>query len=144
MINKERLKLGVDALRSGQYEQARGSLMNVAPDGQKSYCCLGVLCDIAVKNGVVGVTPVEVVHDPGFVIAEAVRGDGEGCIVRALLPHVVREWYGFDSVGPSVRMPSECGDEPYEQELTYLNDNIKATFAEIADAIEATYLVEEE
>lgn len=37
----------IEALRSGKYEQGKGSLR----DGDK-FCCLGVLCDIAIKHGV--------------------------------------------------------------------------------------------
>jgi len=40
-------KLWIEALRSGKYEQGRGALNK---DGK--FCCLGVLCDLAVKAGV--------------------------------------------------------------------------------------------
>jgi hypothetical protein len=33
----------IEALRSGRYEQGVGSLFD---SGDKTYCCLGVLCDI--------------------------------------------------------------------------------------------------
>jgi hypothetical protein len=42
----EVLELWVAALRSGKYEQARGNLRE--GDG---FCCLGVLCDLASKDG---------------------------------------------------------------------------------------------
>jgi hypothetical protein len=34
------------ALRSGNYEQGKGSLSKIDKKGNVSYCCLGVLCDI--------------------------------------------------------------------------------------------------
>ena len=39
-------KLWVKALRSGKYKQGRNALCHAG-----RYCCLGVLCDIAVKQG---------------------------------------------------------------------------------------------
>ena len=40
--NKANIKLWVDALRSGKYQQARGALKT-----GDAYCCLGVACDIS-------------------------------------------------------------------------------------------------
>lgn len=45
---KERVKdLWVEALLSGDYDQGRGYLRS-----DKGFCCLGVLCDLAVEEGV--------------------------------------------------------------------------------------------
>lgn len=41
-------KLWVDALRSGEYEQGKNVLRNIE---KNTFCCLGVLCDIAIKQG---------------------------------------------------------------------------------------------
>ena len=38
----------LDALKSGEYQQAKGYL-KIDKDGVTGYCCLGVLCDIADK-----------------------------------------------------------------------------------------------
>ena len=44
----------VDALRSGQYKQARFVLHSqILHNGENSYCCLGVACVIAEQNGVI-------------------------------------------------------------------------------------------
>lgn len=43
---EEVIKMWVAALRSGEYEQARYQL-----NSGKGFCCLGVLCDLAVKDG---------------------------------------------------------------------------------------------
>lgn len=37
----------VNALESGRYKQGEDSLCRVNDDGSESYCCLGVLCEIA-------------------------------------------------------------------------------------------------
>ena len=47
-MNKEVKKKWVDALRSGEYAQGRSSLRD-----HDEYCCLGVLCELAVKEGVI-------------------------------------------------------------------------------------------
>jgi len=44
------------ALRSGEYEQARNDFM-ATKDGKTRYCCLAVLTDLAIKEGVQGVRP---------------------------------------------------------------------------------------
>lgn len=40
--------LWIKALRSGDYEQTDGQLKN---EYSNSFCCLGVLCDLAAKDG---------------------------------------------------------------------------------------------
>jgi len=45
-------KKWVAALRSGKYEQGTGQLRN-----GDTYCCLGVLCDVALKEGVLDIFP---------------------------------------------------------------------------------------
>lgn len=42
----------VDALRSGYYEQCGGTLLEVE-EGVASHCALGVLCDLAIHDGVI-------------------------------------------------------------------------------------------
>lgn len=36
----------VAVLRSGEYQQCRGTLRRTDDEGNKSFCCLGVLCEI--------------------------------------------------------------------------------------------------
>lgn len=47
-MNPEVKTKWVAALRSGDYRQGRGTLRSSADE----YCCLGVLCDLAVKDGI--------------------------------------------------------------------------------------------
>lgn len=47
---KEVLKLWVEALESGKYEQV-SSVLRKKTDGQYAYCCLGVLCQLAENDG---------------------------------------------------------------------------------------------
>jgi len=50
-MNKVKKAQWVAALRSGKYQQARGILCSVR-FSKRSYCCLGVLSDLAVADGV--------------------------------------------------------------------------------------------
>lgn len=45
-MNPEVKKKWIDALRSGNYEQGRGTLIEENTDKTRQYCCLGVLADI--------------------------------------------------------------------------------------------------
>jgi hypothetical protein len=47
----------ITALRSGTYAQGRGKLRTPSKDNDK-WCCLGVLCDLAIRDNV----PVEVLR----------------------------------------------------------------------------------
>jgi len=49
-MNKNISRQWTAALRSGEYKQGQGMLRNDGGD----YCCLGVLCDLARKAGVLG------------------------------------------------------------------------------------------
>lgn len=46
-MDKELKAKWVAALRSGEYKQGRGALCNTDCNGNKSYCCLGVLADVS-------------------------------------------------------------------------------------------------
>jgi len=52
---KEALELWADTLESGKYRQAQGQLRETTVDKsghtRRSFCCLGVLCDLARKDG---------------------------------------------------------------------------------------------
>lgn len=45
-MNKELKQKWVAALRSGEYKQGKGKLL-YHENGETSYCCLGVLCEVA-------------------------------------------------------------------------------------------------
>lgn len=51
-MNPEVKGLWLTALRSGDYIQGQGRLHKVV-GGQAQFCCLGVLCEIAVGQGVI-------------------------------------------------------------------------------------------
>jgi hypothetical protein len=70
MTKKQVRKAWVKALRSGEYKQTIGRLRD-----KSGFCCLGVLCDLAVKNG---------------VMKSYLRK-------AAGLPQIVQDWIGLNS-----------------------------------------------
>lgn len=135
-MNSEVRVAWVDALRSGGYRQGIGYLHQISPVGSQevetSFCCLGVLCDLAVKAGVA----LDVVTQ-----ADGTVSYNEG---SSALPIPVREWAGLDSNDPAIPDvdPSRLThsyDEDYgylAKHLSELNDAHGFSFDEIADLIE--------
>lgn len=106
----------ISALRSGKYKQTKWRLQT-----HEGYCCLGVLCDVAMKEGVIDKEN----YVPPTKTSEA---NFDGSVVS--LPHKVQEWAGL-------RTPSGAwGIGKATEHLTYLNDNADKSFSEIADVLE--------
>lgn len=130
-MNPDVKRQWVEALRSGEYAQGRSVLHDVATD---TYCCLGVLCALAVKNGVI---PPPGEYDKfndidngaawiyGGTPAEVEYG---GVANAHYLPLAVSEWSGV----------SIHGDRDGHDGLAQLNDAGKP-FEVIADIIEAEF-----
>ena len=114
----------VKALRSGEYEKGRGVLKQ---DGK--YCCLGVLCEIAVADGV-----IEERILPDTAVNFGVGPSGSYGWSTTSLPRAVRDWAGLHATSPGA--DTEFG----YQELATLNDGNDIippqTFEYIADVIE--------
>src|SRR5690348_17476896 len=96
----------VAALRSGEYRQGSGTLRS----DQDEFCCLGVLCDLAVKAGVPGIT-VEERHSQvsntllGYAYGGPEIPDVKGSTTSyAYLPAAVMAWAGLDSENPHLRI----------------------------------------
>lgn len=112
-MNQDIKKRWVEALRSGKYQQGRGQLR---ADGR--WCCLGVLGDIAVADG------LATWLDNGD--GEFSLCDADSCDMGVCMPtQKVDEWAGLDG-------EYKCG----KTSLLHLNDN-GTPFSEIADLIEA-------
>ena len=111
----------VDALRSGKYQQAQSQLsitqtewneekMKYESNGQISYCCLGVLCEVAVQEGVI----------PSY--------DKVACYP----PSEVTNWVGLNTHQGKYILD---GEERYLAETD--NDRDRKSFTTIADIIES-------
>jgi len=105
----ENVKLWVEALRSGEYEQGKDCLSN-----GDEFCCLGVACDLYSKYN----KPIL------FILENGVKSyDGD----TVFLPFVVQDWLG---------LKSHSGVFSNANSLAQMNDG-GLTFKEIADMIES-------
>lgn len=127
--NKARIQLWVDALRSGEYRQARGALRRLVPGEETDsdlygYCCLGVACEIARK------TESSISINYGQWTA---------------LPGEVAKWYGLDAADPWIGEAPCCDDHQGDMKkvsASEANDNLKWSFDRIAFEVEKKYLQE--
>lgn len=120
MTKKEIRAEWVRMLRSGEFKQGRGSLRT----NNNKFCCLGVLCEFAVAQGVI---------EAPF----SVRGRGASAYRYGfdwqVLPREVQQWVGLQAPQGIFKVPeTEVGN----CSLSARNDR-GATFEEIADLIEA-------
>ena len=132
-MNPEIKKLWIDALLSGEYQQGQGFLHQII-DGESQFCCLGVLCDLAIKNGV----SLHLGKKNDWVT------EFDNC--SESLPEAVMEWSGLSSTNGgfyyTISYKGQLADGDFideEEELTQslaeLNDS-GYTFEEIVVDIE--------
>jgi len=103
----------VALLREGGLKQTDGELYNTVTD---SYCCLGVLCEIAVGHG------ISLKKDSMY--KTKYKKDCNDLV----LPEGISEWAGLKG-------DNDPKAKHYKRSLAGLNDNGK-TFSQIADIIE--------
>lgn len=115
-MNKEIASRWTAALRSGEYKQGYGTLSR-----DNEFCCLGVLCDLAVKEGVTELTNWETIDG-------ALVYDQE----TAVLPFSVRKWAEIDQAQGVFSGAEQINGAA----LSELNDSGKFSFNKIADLID--------
>lgn len=117
-MNQEIKDQWIAALRSGEYKQTRGNLYRCG-----RYCCLGVLCDLAEKAGVVEIRQVNghVAYGTNDEFAYALDSTD-------VLPKSVQAWAGLDDENPA--------PEGSDYALSEYNDSLGRDFNDIADLIE--------
>lgn len=132
--NKERIRLLVDALRSGNYQQGNAVLgYRDRETGTDRFCCLGVATEVAIANGCLLTRVDGVANGKSAFIYE--DGGEEDSITRGIYLHpVVQEFYGLDSYNPRLGA-GHAAD---------LNDVNHWDFGQIAQAFEDTFLTDGE
>lgn len=153
-MRPEVARMWVDALRSGDYKQGKHRLTTVTDDGVE-HCCLGVLCEIAVQEGVIPpgkpddvsfLVPKAILygkHDAGAVPpTEVNQWAFEGFDEDAADDSQVVLWTAVDTTGEIVQnWPARSG-APGSVSLTEVNDAGVADFERIAQLVEDTHCVE--
>lgn len=120
MVNKKHMEEWVEALESGAFQQAKETLA-IKDDTGSMYCCLGVACELAERDGVA--------HDWYNDVVES-----------ETLPRPVQEWLGVNDTDPMVYTGWDRPRDTRTEHLTTLNDGLAWTFPMIAKAIRETYL----
>lgn len=127
--NKENLRLWVAALRSGDFTQTTGALEELQDDDTVRHCCLGVVCRVALKNG------LELDVTNASPIAPMAKFDGE----HGYLPQKVRDWLGITGRDPQLLFEGDFHGAAALNDSTDKN----LTFNDIADLIEKTFELNE-
>lgn len=131
--NPEIMRRWVTALRSGEYTQGRSALRREYPSGRVEHCCLGVLTDLAIKDGAPGAVSWE---PPSRGMRIALLGG----IEFGMLPLWVQTWAGLDDECPAFDVPDHDHDSGEaclaEQGAAELNDSGVWSFNDIATLIE--------
>jgi len=123
-MKPEIAKIWTEALRSGKYEQTRSVLKSV----DNKFCCLGVLCELAVEKGIIA--PSKITEPNSYYVYE---DDSYG-----VLPTEVQEWAGMiNSNGWYADKKASNGEVIGSLALYKHNDVDKMNFDQIADIIEA-------
>lgn len=112
-MDAEIAKLWTDALESGKYKQGRLFLSK-----DDAYCCLGVLCEVAIKNGIA----LEICEDRGVKVYDG------AC---AAVPDSILKWSGMRRSDGFIFNDGCC--------LANLNDIDRLSFEEIAVVIKKVY-----
>jgi len=117
-------------LRSGDYKQTNGVLCRIEDDGSRSYCCLGVLTEMATEAGLVR----EVITSDGLGVyyinnEDPMESDNSGLL------RPVRKWADVASLAGNIYRgnPTE-GKMP--NSLAGANDGWHWSFEQIADLAE--------
>lgn len=118
-MNPEIKRRWIERLRSGQYRQGKNLLHN---PGDDTYCCLGVLCEIAVEDGVITKNGERL----GTVFGDS----------TTFLSSAVLQWADLNPAYPGVAITDPESSNSSLTSLAYMNDDRGLDFNEIADIIE--------
>jgi len=130
----------LNALRSGEYLQGKDSLQP-APN---SFCCLGVLCDIAIKEKAIDNAQwIEADEGNGLKFASGMLSNEPDFYRQSYeteedgeLPANVRRWAELESCNPQVLVTINEEGHQKPLSLAELNDTWNYDFKKIADLIE--------
>jgi hypothetical protein len=119
-MNPDVKQLWLTALESGEFAQGFCNLAYVDASGVTRRCCLGVLCELAVRAGII---PTPTLNDDLSHGRRLLSYDGP----TKFLPVAVVRWAGLRGTGGNPLVGSVS--------LAFVNDERRASFAVIAAEI---------
>jgi len=134
----EHRKQWTAALRSGDYTQGKFALKT----REGNFCCLGVACELAVKEGVTKHVGSTCTCGTDGCNSGSGYENQHGNPVNSTLAENVMDWLGLATAGGELKDAVQYGQSPdgepvVANSLAGLNDDAGWTFAQIADLIEA-------
>ena len=133
-MNPEVKEKWLEALRSGKYKQGRNVLCSVNENGDRTYCCLGVLSEIAVQEGF-----AQSVVEDNAIRYDCELKNGSDLGEKFTLTRRLADWAGLERINPPININGEVNEDGdvlcYTMSLAELNDAGRS-FNEIAQLIE--------
>lgn len=131
-MDKRVKALWLEALTSGEYEQGKGYLRIQGEEGKDSFCCLGVLCDLAEKEGITTSEPPAGTENSCGDVECDVCNSHKPYLYNSqsgALPRRVQEWSGVSGNGNLTKEVEGVNS------LVLLNDDAGYDFNQIAEVI---------
>lgn len=100
----------ISALRSGEYKQGVGRLKNRETN---SFCCLGVLCDLAAKDG-----------------GDKWKFDGNYKGSNHILPYIFKKYLNLKFYETSILIAMNDSGKSFKQIANYIQKNILPKYKE--------------
>jgi hypothetical protein len=137
-MHKNIMKKWVNALRSGKYRKGRNRLCSIRKNGNKNWCCLGVLCDLYIAENPGALEPT--IQFDGWTRKDVVAyDDGFSLSTMTTLPNKVAQWAGI-----AFKNGQFINQRTFQNTcLAELNDCTKSkrSFKRIADIIEKNWSI---
>ena len=137
-MNKDIAEMWAKALRSGRYIQGRSALKRKIKDEPIKHCCLGVLCELALRERLALRVGVEYEFNGlGYEIRSTYSFNGH----KSRLPEAVMDWAFMRSDDGRFKHPDDIPREDtgnpldYADTLSGMND-LPCSFRMIADYID--------
>lgn len=146
--NREHIKLWIEALENDQIPQGKGALRRSQyPGGPDEFCCLGVACEVAIRNGVNLTVEPEDQNDGNKRWAYIWNPPQGGTLRNSdTLPKPVQEWLGIADDNPTLPniRPIDLEDNDGYADDAYVeaasaNDDRGWDFDTIAEALRIKY-----
>lgn len=137
MAHRAVMEMWVTALTSGRYQQGPGALQIIGLDGARQFCCLGVLCELAIEAGVL---PEARVEEDEVGDKTAYYGQTDEIRSDLTLPYSVIEWAGLTECDPNVPWGNDEDDQPVVASMSMLNDTYEQTFDQLAAVVKENFV----